>query len=445
MKLAKLSLAAVLVAGFTASSFAAETLADAFKNGNVSGELKTWYFEKDSTNSHGNVDIINAGITLGYITDSLYGFRMGMTMQSNVAPFASADAKEDYKNHQYGSGAVLSEAYLGYMIGKTDLKIGRQFIASPLINGSGSRFIKESFEGATIQNTDIPATTLLAGYVSKFQGRTSNVSTTGAIPLDNTATIGDAASFEKAVPFNGTSVGGSTNPVSFDGAYTLLAINKSITNVTLTGQYALVKNVAALDDITLYYTEANYLIPLNGFKLGFDANFRGAKTGSALDYLELEGNYVAGRISISELAGFGASFAVGRTSTTDTVISGLGNGPTSYTSTMVYGTSKRMMPNTDSYLFAASYDFSKLDIVGLTGLLHYGLTNQDAYSQQGVAKATTDYTNIAAGLTYVVPTLKGLTTSLQYENQKEEGTSTTGMKSPIKHSDELWFKAGYKF
>ncbi len=39
MKLAKLSLVAMVVAGLASSSFAADTLADAFKNGKVTGEL----------------------------------------------------------------------------------------------------------------------------------------------------------------------------------------------------------------------------------------------------------------------------------------------------------------------------------------------------------------------------------------------------------------------
>jgi hypothetical protein len=445
MKLAKLSLAAIVVAGLGSSSFAADTLADAFKNGKVSGELKAWYFEKDSAKSIGSVDIINTGITLGYITDYVNGFKIGATMQSSAAPFASADAKVEYKNHMYGSGAILSEAYLGYSLGKTNIKVGRQFISTPLIGGSGSRFIKESFEGATVVNTDLPATTLIAGYVSKFQGRTSNVSTTGALPLDNTGIIGDAPSFEKAAPFNGTSINGSVNPVSFDGAYTVAIINKSISDLTLTAQYAVAQDVAKLDDISLYYTEANYILPMKGFKIGLDANYRGSKTGSGLDSTFLSGAYLAGRVSIKELSGFGVSFAAGTTSSEDTVISGMGNGVTSYTSTQVYGTSKRMTPNTDSYLFAATYDFSKVGIAGLSTLLQYGLTNQGAYSQGGVAKTTADITNTSIGLTYVVPTLKGLTASLQYETVGTDAYNTSGVKTGTTTTDELWFKAGYKF
>ena len=118
----------------------------------------------------------------------------------------------------------------------------------------------------------------------------------------------------------------------------------------------------------------------------------------------------------------------------------MGNGPTSYTSTMIRGTSTRMMADTDSYLFAATYDFSKLGVAGLTALAQYGWTSEgkNAIVWNGTAS---DYTNIAAGVTYAVPALKGLTTSLQYETQEKE-LKTTNAKTD---TDELWFKAGYKF
>lgn len=66
---------------------------------------------------------------------------------------------------------LFPETYLGYTISKTNAKIGRQYISTPLVNGSGSRIVKESFEGATIVNTDLPATTFIAGFVDKFQAR----------------------------------------------------------------------------------------------------------------------------------------------------------------------------------------------------------------------------------------------------------------------------------
>lgn len=434
MKLAKLSLAAMVVAGLASSSFAADTLADAFKNGKASGELKAWYFERmvDDGTATKNENIITTAATLGFVTDSLYGFTFGATFQGSANPdSADVNAKSVFKNDEYAGGGVLSEAYLAYTLGKTNLKVGRQFIATPLVSGSGSRIYTEAFQGAVLVNTDIPQTTLIAGYVDKFQGRTSAVN-------DVTTTAGDAPKFRNSAVFTGAKQAGVT--LSFDDAYTVGVINKSISNLTLTAQYAIVKDVNAAADVDVYYTEANYVLPMSGFKLGLDANFRGSKTDSALDPLNLEGSYTAGRISISELAGFGASFAYGTTSKSDAVIAGMGNGPTSYTSTMIRGTSTRMMADTDSYLFAATYDFSKLGVAGLTALAQYGWTSQGKNASVWDGSAS-DYTNMAAGITYAVPALKGLTTSLQYETEEKELKSNSAKTD----KDELWFKAGYKF
>jgi len=448
MKLAKLSLAAMVVAGLASSSFAADTLADAFKNGKVSGELKAWYFDKSADNAastkYTNENLTNLAIELGYVTDSFYGFSLGATFQgSGNIGSAEKNAKTVFANDEYAGGSVLSEAYLAYTLGKTTVKVGRQYIATPLVSGSGSRIFKESFEGAVIVNTDLPQTTLIAGYVDKFQARTSNVSAAGATA---NGTLGDAPKFKNSAAFTGGANGGLV--LEFDDAYTAGVINKSINNLTLTAQYAVVTDVAKIDDVDVYYTEANYVLPVAGFKLGFDANFRGSNTGDDLKALQLDGTYTAGRISISELAGFGFSFAAGTVSKDDSVIAGMGNGPTSYTSTMIRGTSTRMMADTDSYLFAATYDFSKIGVAGLTALAQYGWTSEgknakvigSTVAAPSVANAA-DYTNIAAGVTYAIPALKGLTTSLQYESQEKELKSN----SVKTDTDELWFKAGYKF
>ena len=67
MKLAKLSLAAMVVAGLASSSFAeSTTLEDAFKNGKVNGELRAWYFNRDTGTATEN--IFNTGVDLTYVT-----------------------------------------------------------------------------------------------------------------------------------------------------------------------------------------------------------------------------------------------------------------------------------------------------------------------------------------------------------------------------------------
>merc|ERR1712065_47097 len=73
-------------------------------------------------------------------------------------------------------GTVLSEAYLQYTYDNTTLKTGRQYVKTPLLAGSGSRLIKESFEAHLLVNSDIPDTTVVAGVVTKYQTRTDKTS-----------------------------------------------------------------------------------------------------------------------------------------------------------------------------------------------------------------------------------------------------------------------------
>ncbi len=447
MNLAKLSLAAIVVAGFTTSAFAADTLADAFKNGKVKGELRAWYFDKDTEKLNSSTSptsvihdaaktgsILDTAIILSYVTDSLNGFTLGATMQSSYSPFADTEAKTAFKDDMWGSGAVLSEAYLGYKIKNTMAKIGRQFISTPIVNGSGSRIVKESFEGATIVNTDLPATTVVVGFVDKFQGRTSSGMGEAA---------GDAPSFEKRAIFLGVS---ASTTYAFDNAYTIAVINKSISNLTLTGQYAWVGDVNKVEDVDVYYTEAQYVLPMNGFKLGFNANYRGSRTdlvtGTGVNAISYDGTQTAGRISMSELAGFGASFTAATTSSDDAVIAGMGNGASSYTATLVKASSPSLRANTDSYRLDLTYDFSKIGVNGLKGILQYGAANQDRVK---TAQTSADYTSYATGITYDVPVLKGLSLALQYEKQEIETTRYSNNTKFTADLDELRFRANYKF
>jgi len=447
MKLAKLSLVAMVVAGLASSSFAADTLADAFKNGKVNGELRAWYFDRDTgdqntnTLARGNADLFSTGVMLGYVTDSLYGLSFGATFQGNYAPFADNDAKNLYGTDMYGSGAVLSEAYVTYTLGKTTAKVGRQFITSPLVNSSGSRMIKEAFQAAVLINTDLPNTTLVAGYSDKMQGRTSDYDRSVA------GVNSEMPSFKKEAVFYGTGTTAGSNVFGFDGAYTAAAINKSITNLTLTGQYLFVNAVEATNggDASVYYAEGNYVLPLSNMKLLFDATYRGSRTSNAtFDSFHVEGDMYQGRVGFSELAGFNASFAYSTVATSDqSVLLGAGNGPTTYTAPLIKGAEVTSGANTDAYKVEVGYDFSKVGVTGLKVLGQYVKINQDrATNVSGIvlngATVDTDSTFWEGQISYDLPSVKGLTLSLEYEDGKVE-TATT------KNSSEMRFRANYKF
>lgn len=453
MKLAKLSLVAMVVAGLASSSFAeSSTLADAFKNGKVTGELRAWYFDRDTGNANkatyavsdvakGNADLFSTGVMLSYVTDSLYGLSLGTTFQSNYAPFADKDAKNLYGTDMYGSGAVLSEAYVTYTLGKTTAKVGRQFIASPLVASSGSRMVKEAFQAAVLINTDLPNTTLVAGYSDKFQGRTSDYDRSVA------GEDSEISSFKKEAVFYGTGTTAGSNVFGFDGAYTAAAINKSITNLTLTGQYLFVNDVEFTEggDANVFYAEGNYVVPLSNMKLLLDATYRGSRTSNeTFDGFHVEGNMYQGRVGFKELAGFNASFAYSTVATSDqSVLLGAGNGPTTYTAPLVKGAEVTSGANTDAYKLEVGYDFSKVGVPGLKVLGQYVKVNQDrATNTSGIvlngATVDTESTFLEAQIAYDIPSLKGLTLSLEYEDGEKETTSTV-------NSNEMRFRANYKF
>lgn len=449
MKFVTLSLAALM--SITTASFAAETLADAFKNGKVAGELKAWYWDRTDEGNFGspvphNENIFNLGIELGYVTDSFYGFRMGLTFQGSATPFAESNAKALFVNEAAASGSVLSEGYLGYTLGKTDIKIGRQYINTPLISGNYTRIFKESFEGVTLKNTDLPQTTIFANYVNKFQGRTSDV--TGSATNEYSA-----PEFAKKIIL----AGAGPESFAFEDVYGLGVINQSLTNLKLTAQYAVATDIAnqsilpitAKDDLSLYYVEVNYLLPMNGFKLGFDANYRGSKTGGDLDSRNLEGNMLGLRIALSELNGFGASLAYTTVSDSDDVILGLGNGPGVYTvlpirGPLVYSNFAGM----DSYKIALSYDLEKVGIKGLKAGFQYLDASQSSGStttaHTGAVTHNVSIEGYAGMLSYAVPTIKGLTTDLIYVTFDKEATSATNVTTN-RDTNELWFNANYKF
>lgn len=227
-KFAKLSLVASLaVAGFTSAY--ADSLAEAFATSKLKGEIKSEYFAK--RNAAGVKDSIwSNGGNLYVTTGSYYGLSAGVTFQ--VGHVASVDGS-GYDADMNANGAALSQAYIQYVMNNTSFKAGRQYLHMPLIAVSGSRMFRQSFEAYMLSNTDLPNTTLVAGYVNKYQNRTSSSS--------GSATIGDEPFFAD---------------VGDDGAYTLYAKNTSIENLAVQSQYLIEKNDA--NDRKSLYADAVY-------------------------------------------------------------------------------------------------------------------------------------------------------------------------------------------
>lgn len=407
MKLANLSLAAILVAGLTTSSFAADTLADAFKEGKVSGELRAWYFDRDRDADDESANIFATGLRLNYITGSLYGFSLGATMQSSFQPNASDDAKVVFEDEMYGSGAQLSEAYVLYKLGNTTAKVGRQFIKTPLIGSSTSRMITQSFEAALLTNTDIPQTTLMAGVVTKFQARTD----------------GDAIADFEALNND------------HDYAYTAMAINKSIPNVELTVQYLTLDNDAKGATATSrkqgykdYYFEAEYTNKYNRFNYGIAANYL------YTDWEEYDAAKMYGvkvNLGYENFKTYVAYSSISDDDGNKGVKAGLGGGAQP---NYVKGRQVKVgtfSSDTSGYSIDANYNFKQFNL--LTGARYTKLDVNSAASNRDDQKITDFYASYK-----FTGALKGLEFDALY-------TILSGEFTDANKGEELWFKANYKF
>ncbi len=397
MKLAKLSLAAIVVASFTTSSFAADTLVDAFKNGKLTGEIKAFYFDRDTgdavvSNKKGDASLFATGLMLNYLTDSFMGFKVGATFQSSNAPFADADAKKVFVNDMYGTGAQLSEAYLSYSAGKTTVSVGRMFISSPLVASSGSRVVKDSFEGATIINTDLPNTTIGFGYVDKWQPRTN-------FPLG--ATSGDIGEFKQ--------VG--------DGAYTLFAINKSVPGLMLSGAWAGIKENSVADgDIDLYRFEAKYDGKASSFSYNLGGQYFITEYSGATK--DADGFALKAGVGVGSIDAY---VAYSKISNEGKVKYGVGYGAdTLYTQSPII--SDNYGAGTEAYAIDIAYKINTDAKIGID----YTTTEDKVGTELSYSAVYGSYAFGGA--------LKGLSVLAQYEKEGKDG-----------NDQEFRFKANYKF
>lgn len=364
MKLAKLSLVAIIAMGTAA--FAADTLADAFKNGKVSGVAQAYYWDRDKGT---DANIMNFGLDLSYETARFNGFALKSTFQSSSSPFADTDAKTVYASDMYGSGAQLSEVYISYVNNKTTAQIGRMYFATPLIYGSGSRMNRESFEGALLTNADLPNTTIMLGYVQKMQTRTDG--------------DGNFGTFTNTFDWQGDVK---------DGAYTLVVNNTSIPNVDLTLAY-----LDAVNLMKVGYAEATYKQKMFGL-------------GAQYYYSERENSDDTSLVGIKADVTFGkANIMVAYTKADDAnyVYAGLGNGADyAYTGSPILSDS--YVANTKAYKIGASYAIT--DAINLGA--NYVVTD-DKVNEYSYTSFTASYAFDGA--------LKGLSTAVIYDDQGKDG------------------------
>ena len=361
MKPIKLSLACLMVLGTTV--FAGESLSDAFKNGKVSGEFRFVYTKgSDSdvleTKPTDNANVGSIATTINYVTDDFYGFKLGLGFEAahDLNLHNDNPEKDDARNSV--SATLLQNFYLQYSFSKSNMKIGRQTIKTPLIMTSTAFALEDSFDAAVLTLNELPSTMLKFIYIQEWNMRYGS----------------DA----------------SSSPTQQDehfssGMYSLFFKNTSLKNLVLHGQYLTTNEDEKLWDAPVfvnaggydeYYMQATYKFQTTPLSLALKyagakydnptiagkdtATLYGIQVGTDIDKLKLNFAYT----TMDEEANFPGTYG----HVSDTVV---------YTDML---TNNAIFAGVDAFSLEAGYDFGIPRLGTKIKFAHYtqsdeGITN----------------------------------------------------------------------
>jgi hypothetical protein len=304
MKMMKISIAAAAACLLTTSAYALKTedrnlqgnyqvdylktpgevnsLGEMLTKGEVYGRIRSnmfwniWDNEQGATNATAktrNNNMWGLGGSLVYKTGFFHGF--GATAgfygtvpldSENIVPGNNTNfgkmGKDTYRTRMDGSEAaigVFAEEYLEYKNGKTDVKVGRQGIDTVMLATNDTKMVPNTFEGAVIENKDIPNTSLRAGYIMSQKLRDHELFHS-VIAYDGTTAFtkvneNDDSGVHKGLSLaNIAKVHGDADPEMV----LVTAENKSIPNLKLNGEF-----IGLNGYFNTAIAEANYQIKLN--------------------------------------------------------------------------------------------------------------------------------------------------------------------------------------
>lgn len=358
MKVSKSGISLAVLTVLISNSFAADTLANAFKEGKVNGTLKSMYRDADISGQDSSGFAL--GGELGYVTGNVNGFGAGVTFQTSHTMGLKDNNSAEVDGSVAISETMLSEAYLSYTFDKTVVKVGRQYIDTPLVSSSSSRMLNGMFQAITVTNTSLPETTLIAGAINKWQYRAEKIQ-----DLD-------------------------------EEIYTFYALNKSIKGLELTAQGTVHK-----DDRNLLFVDASYNLPIN-FPLTLGAQYLG-------DYADIAGekdSYMYGLMVGTKVAGVGLSAYYNSTAKEGDVNYGYGQG-TDWTYNSVQWLTG-VTAGTDSYQGKISYDFAQIGIQGLSAFTRYAVYDNSVNAANDAKEWNIDVKYKFSGA------MKGLETRIRY-------------------------------
>ena len=291
----QISLSLLTITVLSSSAMASDSLADAFKEGTTSGQIRSFYIDRTYTGAiENNRNSLAVGGNLGFETAEMNGVRLGAKFYTsngiNLHDGGRSSANYDPSlfGDAFASYSMVGEAYINYKQNNTNVKIGRQKLNTPLAGADDARMLPNLFEAVVLSNTDVQDTTLVLAHVTRESvGTFGNVYGT---PSQLSLQSGYGLGYKEAT--NGhfadmgvVALGAGTDTL---GVTAMAGIYKGIPNVTLQ-----VWDYYAHDILNALYLQGDY---------GFDAGV--AKLKASVQYIKQSevGDKLAGEVDSQYLA-----------------------------------------------------------------------------------------------------------------------------------------------
>ncbi len=328
---------------------APNTLADAFENGTISGQIRTGYIRYIPKLS-GEQDTFSTALggQLKYETGKYYGFDLGVAFYTSHAINALSGDRTDGKFDDGltpidGHYDLLAEAYLDYSYKDFEIRAGRQLIDTPYADSDDIRMTPHTFESvmATYTYNDF---SFIGAYLTRWQGIDAE-----EYEFVDLLEEGDGITL-LAVTY-------ATDAIEAGAWYYGADQTANVIYADVVGTYSISDGVELTGGLqTANQSEIN--------NSGFDSTLYGAKAEISFSGLTLGGAYVS--VDVDEgkkyFAGFGGG--VGFTNMKE------------YTA----GTFT-LSQSATSWKVVAVYDFSNQGIAGLTAEYDYGELEGDDYGK----------------------------------------------------------------
>jgi hypothetical protein len=403
----------ILVAAFmlfATNAFAGDSLSDALTKGDFKGHVTFLYLTGSDTDvaAARATDDKNTGsiaVGLDYLTGDFYGFKLGIGIQSGWdLNFHDEDDSIEDDTRNSITAASFNEAFLSYSMKKASIKVGRQFIKSPLLMNSSVFPLKDSFDAVQFTTTILPKTTIKGFYVNQWNKRYGTDS--------NGSVVQEDAKYS-------------------DGLYSFYAKNKSVPGLTLDGQYLTTDENSNNGDMPVvtkggynqYFVRGQYKLPID-LPLFFGAETGGASFDNAS---EQDASFYGFKVG-TKLSGADLSFAYTLMDDDNDYPGTLGHVPdiVLYTNGLM---NKSIYAGVEAVSFQIKHDFGIKDFSASLKLIHIDQSDEGmTHSSKNIYEANEinlDFGYAFSGI------LKGLSTRVligyaDYDQNVDEDTNLYG-------------------